>query len=217
MVSGIIYWTYSRSEFLYRSLWHIFALTQPCVYSVTMAFAHDYVYSKTIGPSFSHQENDLGNLVNTYRIHTIQMADFGISTGNYSEASLAPVVDILSELAGSGTRRHELWEKMTSQSYKRLVQLISQTTDSAATVIALLEARTPLDTIAQLRKAIDELVKATSSSDSGHEESYSRLATDDLIPLLSWALVKANAKTLPSLVYYAKMFRLSAHTQADSE
>lgn len=182
-----------------------------------MAFAHDYVYSKTISPSFSHQEGDFGNLINTYRIHAIQIADFGISSRHYSEPAFAPVVDTLSELCGSGARRQELWEKMPPQSYKRLVQLISQTTDSATTVIALLEARTPLDTIAHLRKAIDGLVKATSSSDSGHEESYSRLATDDLIPLLSWALVKANAKTLPSLLFYAKMFRLSAHTHADSE
>lgn len=182
-----------------------------------MAFAHDYVYSKTIKPSYSHHEMDFGNVINVYRVHTITMADFGISSGYYSEAAFAPVIDILSELCGSGVSRQELWEKMPPQSYKRLVQLISQTTDSASTVIALLEARTPLDTIAHLRKAIDELVKATSSSDSGHEEKYNRLATDDLIPILSWAIVKANAKSLPSLLFYAKMFRLATHKQADSE
>lgn len=182
-----------------------------------MAFAHDYVYTKTIKPSYSHTEMDFGNVINTYRVHTISMADFGISSGYYSEATFAPVVDVLSELCGSGASRQELWEKMPPQSYKRLVQLISQTTDSASTVIALLEAKTPLDTIALLRKAIDELVKATSSSDSGHDDKYSRLATDDLIPLLSWSLVKANAKTLPSLLFYTKMFRLSAHARSDSE
>lgn len=182
-----------------------------------MAFAHDYVYAKTIKPSYNQIEVEFGNLINVYRVHTISMADFGISSGHFSEVTFAPVVDILSELCGCGASRQELWEKMPPQSYKRLVQLISQTTDSASTVIALLEAKTPLDTIAQLRKVIDELVKATCSSDTGHEESHSRLATDDLIPLLSWALVKANAKTLPSLLFYSKMFRLCAHTQADSE
>lgn len=185
--------------------------------SVIMAFAHDYVYTKTISPSFIHEETDFGNIINTYRLQNLQIVDFGVSSGNHSETAFAPVVDILSEMCGSGARRQELWEKMLPQSYKRLVQLISETTDSASTVIALLEAKTPLDTIAHLRKAIEELVKATSISDSGHEEPYSRLATDDLIPLVSWALVKANAKSLPSLLFYAKSFRLCGHSQADSE
>jgi hypothetical protein len=186
-------------------------------YSTTMAFAHDYVYTKTIKPLYANEEIEFGKLINLYRMHTVTLADFGISTGLYCEATFAPVVDILCELCGSGTSRQELWEKMPPQSYKRLVQLISQTTDSASTVIALLEAKTPLDTIAHLRKAIDELVKASSVSESGHEDAPSRLATDDLLPLLSWAIVKASAKTLPSLLFYAKMFRLSAQTQSDSE
>lgn len=154
--------------------------------------------------------------MDVYRSQSLHIVDYGVSSGKYSETAFAPVVNLLSELCGSGARRHELWEKMPPQSYKRLVQLISETTDSASTVIALLEAKTPLDTIAHLRKAIDELVKATSSSDSGHEEP-NRLATDDLIPLISWALVKASAKNLPSLLFYAKSFRLCGTSKSDSE
>ena len=104
---------------------------------------------------------------------------------------------------------------MSPQSYKRLVQLISETTDSASTVIAILEAKTPLDCANSLRRVIDELVKA--SEQEIQSESRHSLATDDLIALLAWCMVKAGVQNLSSLVFYTRHFRLSSSTAVDVE
>lgn len=183
-------------------------------YSVIMAFTHDRLYEASFKPMFARSDSSFRNIISAYRSSNIAMADFGISS-ILVNCSFSSAIEALSELSGSENVRPELWEKMSPQAYKRLVQLISQTTDSASTVIALLEARTPLDCALLVRKVIDELFKATENK--GSRERPNALATDDLIPLLAWCMIRAGAQNLHSLLFYTKSFRLSNTSSGDIE
>lgn len=179
--------------------------------SVIMAFLYNRIYQHSIYPVYQEEDYVLQQHISAYS--SVSIGEFGIPC--FSEAALQPAIDALVETVGSGSTKQELWERMSPPVYKKLVQTISETTNSASTVIALLEAKTPLDCASQLRKVIDELVKA---ADAGKEHAPSRnLAADDLIPLLAWVVVRASAQSLESLLFYTKSFRLAEAPQGDLE
>lgn len=179
-----------------------------------MAFLHDCLYEKSIKPFFSNEDIALENIVSVYKPANPSLADFGIPT--LGSISFSHAVEAMAELSGSECVKQELWDKMSPQTYKKLVQTISETTDSASTVIALLEAKTPLDCAHLLRRVIDELVRAAEQQQSD-SSTKNGLAPDELIPLLAWTMVKAGVQNLCSLLYYTNVFRLSETSQGDVE
>ena len=186
-----------------------------------MAFLHDALYERSIKPALSREDSTFEQFVSTYRSANPSLDDFGIPA--LAGVAFTTAAEAMAELSGSDSAKQELWDKMSPQTYKKLVQTISETTDSASTVIALLEARTPLDCASLLRRVIDELVGAAeqhaqqqrTADDSIYDGRG--LAPDDLIPLLAWTIVKAGASNLPSLLYYTSCFRLSEHSRGDIE
>ena len=176
-----------------------------------MAFLHNRIYQQSIQPVY--QEEDLALQMHIDAYSTVTIRDFGIPS--FEDASLLSAIEAMADAVGSGSSKQELWERLSPQVYKKLVQTISETTNSASTVIALLEARTPLDCASQLRRVIDEVVKA---ADQGKADTArNSLAADDIIPLLAWIVVKASAKNLESLLFYTKTFRLAETSQGDLE
>ena len=176
-----------------------------------MAFLHSRIYQQSIQPVYQEEDAVLRNHLDAYA--SITMNELGLS--GFADTSFAAAVDAMTEAVGGNSSKQELWERMSPQVYKKLVQTISETTNSASTVIALLEARTPLDCASQLRRVINEVVKAT---DQGRiDASRNSLAADDLIPLLAWIVVRASAQNLESLLFYTKTFRLAETSQGDLE
>ena len=170
---------------------------------------HDYLYEKTLKPLLSRKDAVLSEIISVYRSSSITMDDFGI--GSLSYMGFDAEVKRLSNSAEGEASRQELWEKMPPSSYKRLNQIISETTDSASTVISLLEARTPLDCAGQFRRIIQDLVKSAEMQQTS--DTRSSLATDDLIPLLAWLVVQAAPSSFYSLVHYVRHYRLSSNNQ----
>jgi hypothetical protein len=179
-----------------------------------MAFMHDRIFDASIKVIYEAEDAAFNNVITTYKGSNISMADFTLSS-TMPEAAFQNAISILAQLSGTENAQQELWERMSPSSYKRLVQLISETTDSASTVIAILEAKTPLDCANSLRRVIDELVKA--SDQEAQVQSRHSLATDDLIALLAWCMVKAGVQNLSSLVFYTRHFRLANSYAADVE
>lgn len=178
-----------------------------------MAFMHEHLYERVMKRRSNRQDATLAEIFGLYRAASASLADFGVAA--LSCFSFTRPIQLLVEMHGGDSPRQAMWEKMSQGSYKRLVQLISETTDSASTVIALLEARTPLDCATQLRLIIEELVKATEPR--ALEDNIASLATDDLIPLLAWILVQAGPTYFHSLLRYTKSFRFSSSQQGDLE
>lgn len=76
----------------------------------------------------------------------------------------------------------------------------------------LAEARTPLGCISAMRLAIEEIVASVENVRPG-----SRVAPDDLIPLLAWVTIQSGATDLESLLYFVKTFRLGNTLAAELE
>lgn len=179
-----------------------------------MAFMHENIYESYIKPAFATENATFSEAVNIYRTSNVSLAELGI-TSLPPGVTFNSAIESLAELSGGESARKELWEKMPPSSYKKLVQLISSTTDSASTVIALLESRPPLDCAFLLRKVIDEIFGAIEQSQPG--DSRTSLATDDIIPLLAWTMIKAGSQDLVSLLFYTRTFRLTPSSAADVE
>lgn len=194
-------------------------LNSTCLRSVIMAFMHHQLFEQGIKPNFGVEDTHFSDVVSAYRRSNITMADFGVPA--LTTPSFSAAIETLAELSGMEHVREELWEKMSAPSYKKLVLLIGQTTDSASTVIALLEAKTPLDCATLVRKVIDEAIRAAEADlpQPGTSDGTARnsLATDDWIPLLAWMMIKAGSQALDSLLFYVKHFRLSDASAADIE
>ena len=170
-----------------------------------MAFMHNHLYEHSIKPIFQHDDGELARLILAYKKASVSLADFGI--GGLSASSFSSANRTLAGLAGREGMHSELWEKMAPANYKRLVQLISETTDSASTVIGLLEARTPSDSGNTLQRIIDEATRAVELANG--QPLPTSLAPDELIPLLAWMIINGNVHSLDSLLYYTRTFRLS--------
>lgn len=83
--------------------------------------------------------------------------------------------------------------------------------------------RTPLDTLDVLKAVIDEIgavvertqVQSSRTGIASLDLRKAKLGTDDLLPLLSYVVVRAAPRRLHSLLYYVRAFGISDATSAE--
>ena len=155
--------------------------------SIIMGLMHDRLYSCTILPNHAAKDDHIDAILTVYRGRGMTPADFGVAVP--LDSNFSAVCAILRSLNGNAAIQR------SDVAADRLNDLMGDVDATAA----LMTARTPLDIIVLLRRAMDALVQATA-------DRADQLATDDFIGLVAYALMQSGVHELESLSFYISNF-----------
>lgn len=171
-----------------------------------MGLLYANLYTTSVLPLFAQENSAINHILFLYRSRNISPADLGVDVCDLgSGTSLQGAITAMSKLTPNGT---------ASASVPLEVVLALRTDFGTEEDVrrTLVEAGTPLGCISVMRLAIEEIVAAVEGVKAG-----SRVAPDDLIPLLAWVMVRSGVEDLESMLYFAKTFRLSDDLAAELE
>jgi hypothetical protein len=159
-----------------------------------MGLLHDQLYRGKILPSHERKNHFLDAMFAEYRARGPTLEDFGVRLP--AELDLRPVFALLRSLNDDAS---------PTPSAIDADQLNNLIGDVDATD-ALIRAKTPLDMLVLLRRALQALVDAAKEVSDDDDDAGSRLMTDDFIPLLSFALTMSGVGELDSIAFYIANF-----------
>ena len=170
-----------------------------------MAFLHQKIYAVSLLPLFIAENQRLNIIIATYNERRLDLTSFGVRLLGHIDFPKA--VSLIKQLSGSNDD-----DSISSPLSPAAIQKLYQTTQgipSGDTVVhALLDARTPFDSITLIRLAIDELVNQV--PEEGEAQQMRNISTDELIPLLAYTIVAAGALDLESMLFYIHNFTQDA-------
>lgn len=174
-----------------------------------MGLLYANLYTGSIQPLFVRENRMFNHLLALYRSRPTIPADLGVEICDLGKGeSLARAVVAISKLSSTpNITPHDI-----TPEFLRILAPEGNPHTDLNLVDTLLEARSPLGCMSSIRTAIEEIVSAVEKTVDG-----SRVAPDDLIPLLAWSLVESGAHDLQSLLFFVKTYRLSDDLAAELE
>ena len=164
------------------------------------------LYTTSILPLFTQENSAINHILSLYRSRQISPSDLGVDVCDLGNGtSLQGAIAAMSKLAPNGIAPSSVPPEV-------VLALRSDFGTEQEVRSAIDEARTPLGCISVMRLAIEEIVAAVERVQAG-----SRVAPDDLIPLLAWVMVRSGVEDLESMLYFVKTFRLSDDLAAELE
>lgn len=179
-----------------------------------MGLLYRKIYITSVLPLFTNENESINHILTLYRLRTIAPTDLGVDVCELgSGEALELPIKTMSKLAPDSTTIDSISpELLATLSWTESNLYSSASPDIGGMLTTLIEARTPLGCISVLREIIEQIVAAVESVKPG-----SRVAPDDLIPLLAFVTIKSGVEDLESLIYYIKTFRLSDGLGAEFE
>ena len=174
-----------------------------------MAFLHNSIFVRSIGPIYATDDVKLGAIMSLYRERNLGLAQFGVAVHEADKFDLSLACEYAEQL----TRRAmpaslDNGDKSTLDS---LTELLAECNVAEAEhrACAVLDACTPLDSVALIRRTIDAIVQAANIAMAQENDFGHAVATDDLIPLLAYVIVKSGVQNLESWFFWVKTFAQS--------
>jgi hypothetical protein len=172
-----------------------------------MGLLHTNIYTSSVLPLFVAENAAITHILSLYQSRDVSPADLGVDVcdlgrGEALRGAVAAVAKLGPEGVVAGSVPTETVQVLLSDSDLDYEEILRR----------LVEARTPLGCISAMRLAIEEVVAAVEATKAG-----SRVAPDDLIPLLAWVTIQSGAVDFESMLYYVKTFRLSDSLAAELE
>ncbi|KAH9823254.1 hypothetical protein DFH28DRAFT_353809 [Melampsora americana] len=179
--------------------------------NVLMAFLHPSLYTKGVASHFAGEDDYLDTILHNYRKREIPLSEFAIEVPMrlQDESILSEAIEKLNQLRPSEGISCSP-SPISPEVLQRL--FVAMDTSEEQTVLGVLMAKTPLESIGIMKQTIDCLVTAWTehATKAGVDEEARRLTPDDLLALLACVIVRSGVEQQHSLIHYAKVFRLGA-------
>lgn len=194
------------------------SLTALNLSDVLLAFLHPCLYTRGVAAQFAAEDDYLDTILHNYRNRDIPLREFEIQlpTGLPDESLLADAVEKLNQL-----RPHDGVATAPSPLAPEVLQrlFVALDTSEESTVLNVLTAKTPLESIGIIKQTIDCLVAGWTelATQAGADEETRRLTPDDLLALLACVIVRSGVEQQHSMIHYAKLFRLGATLAPETE
>ena len=160
-----------------------------------MGLLHRRIYADALVSLHAVEDARLDSIIAIYRQRALTLGDFGVAhVGNSIE------LDALAATFSSAVDCSPLDAYDQLDVDERTRQRLLDAGLRPSELDALARATTPLDSIARAREAIKAIVSAV-----GHDGDEP-LATDDLIPLLAFVIVRSDAAKLESWLFWLQTF-----------
>lgn len=182
--------------------------------SVVMGLLYRKIYITSVLPLYANENDSINHILTLYRLRIIIPADLGVDVCDLGSGEALEIpIKTMSKLAPDSTTVDSISpELLAALSWTEPNQYSSSSPDIGGILTTLIEARTPLGCISVIREVIEQIVAVVESIKPG-----SRVAPDDLIPMLAFVTIKSGVEDLESLIYYIKTFRLSDSLAAEFE
>lgn len=165
------------------------------VRSVAMGIMHEKIFVQSILRHYQSDNARLNAILDQYRQHAT-LRDFGAISASMD---CSRAIDILRPLAPD----YPLSEAQQGH-LQRLKTLSASVLPDQRFIQNIFQATPPFDIMVYLRQAIDALVEGAK------EAGCSQVGTDELLPLIAYALVQSGMRNTKSLFLYARNFTQSS-------